>query len=60
MRCRLQNDRSLRGISHVVVDEVHERSLHGDFLLVILRDLVRVRVRDRVRIRVRVRVRVRP
>jgi len=41
----------------VVVDEVHERSLHGDFLLVILRDLVRVRVRVRVWVWVRVRVR---
>ena len=48
LRCRLQNDRSLRGVSHVVVDEVHERSLHGDFLLVILRDLRLVRPELRV------------
>ena len=30
----------LSGVSHVVVDEVHERSLQGDFLLAILRDVV--------------------
>ena len=30
----------LAGVSHVVVDEVHERSLQGDFLLAILRDVV--------------------
>ena len=30
----------LAGISHVIVDEVHERSLQGDFLLAILRDVV--------------------
>ena len=35
-------------MSHVVVDEVHERSLHGDFLLVILRDLRLVRPELRV------------
>uniref|UniRef100_A0A5S6QX75 RNA helicase n=1 Tax=Trichuris muris TaxID=70415 RepID=A0A5S6QX75_TRIMR len=30
----------LRGISHIIVDEVHERDLDTDFLLIILRDLV--------------------
>ena len=36
---RLQQDPDLTGISHVVVDEVHERDALSDFLLVILRDL---------------------
>lgn len=30
----------LRGISHIIVDEVHERDVNTDFLLIILRDLV--------------------
>ncbi|GMH43004.1 hypothetical protein BSKO_10926 [Bryopsis sp. KO-2023] len=33
----------LQGISHVVVDEVHERTMQGDFLLAVLRDLVSLR-----------------
>jgi len=36
---RLQTDPNLTGVSHVVVDEVHERDLLSDFLLVILRSL---------------------
>ncbi|XP_041477751.1 ATP-dependent RNA helicase A-like isoform X2 [Lytechinus variegatus] len=31
----------LRGISHVVVDEIHERDLNTDFLLVVLRDMLK-------------------
>lgn len=31
----------LRGVSHVIVDEVHERDINTDFLLVLLRDMVR-------------------
>ncbi|KAJ8028636.1 ATP-dependent RNA helicase A protein [Holothuria leucospilota] len=30
----------LRGVSHVVVDEIHERDLNTDFLLVVLRDML--------------------
>ncbi|CAL1541564.1 unnamed protein product, partial [Lymnaea stagnalis] len=30
----------LRGISHVIVDEIHERDINTDFLLVLLRDMV--------------------
>ena len=36
---RLQSDPDLVGVTHVVVDEVHERDLLSDFLLVILRAL---------------------
>ena len=36
---RLQSDPDLEGVSHVIVDEVHERDLLSDFLLVILRRL---------------------
>ncbi|ORY53926.1 P-loop containing nucleoside triphosphate hydrolase protein [Rhizoclosmatium globosum] len=36
----LQGDPSLAKVTHVIVDEVHERSVDSDFLLVILRDLV--------------------
>ncbi|KAG5229327.1 ATP-dependent RNA helicase [Salix suchowensis] len=37
---KLAGDRSLSGITHVIVDEVHERSLLGDFLLIVLRNLI--------------------
>ncbi|XP_076801583.1 ATP-dependent RNA helicase A-like isoform X1 [Clavelina lepadiformis] len=30
----------LRGVSHVIVDEIHERDINTDFLLVVLRDIV--------------------
>lgn len=30
----------LRGISHIIVDEIHERDVNTDFLLIILRDLI--------------------
>lgn len=37
---RLQTDKLLRGVSHVVVDEIHERGVDTDFLLILLRDLL--------------------
>jgi ATP-dependent RNA helicase DHX57 len=37
---RLTEDPLLSGTSHVIVDEVHERSLDSDFLLVLLRDIL--------------------
>ena len=37
---RMLNDDLLDDISHVVIDEVHERDIDTDFLLVLLRELV--------------------
>ena len=37
---RLQAEPGLPGVSHVVVDEVHERSVDTDLLLLLLRDLL--------------------
>jgi hypothetical protein len=34
------NSKGLAGVSHVIVDEVHERSEDSDFLLMVLRDLL--------------------
>ncbi|NXH02755.1 DHX29 helicase, partial [Loxia leucoptera] len=40
---KLQEDGLLSSISHIVVDEVHERSVQSDFLLVILREILHKR-----------------
>lgn len=37
---RLQCDPDLASVSHIFVDEVHERDLNTDFLLIILKDLL--------------------
>jgi len=37
---RLQCDPDLASVSHIFVDEVHERDLNTDFLIIILRDLL--------------------
>lgn len=37
---RLLVDRSLKGVSHVIVDEIHERGMNEDFLLIVLKDLL--------------------
>lgn len=37
---RLLVDRNLKGVTHVFVDEIHERGMNEDFLLVILKDLL--------------------
>lgn len=33
-------EQGLRGVSHVIVDEIHERDVNSDFLLVVLRDMI--------------------
>lgn len=35
---KLEN--GLRGVSHVIVDEIHERDVNSDFIMVILRDMI--------------------
>eukprot|EP00937_MAST-01D_sp_MAST-1D-sp2_P000724 g724.t1 len=37
---KMLNDRQLVGVTHLLVDEVHERSIETDFLLSIVRDLL--------------------
>ncbi|XVF68240.1 hypothetical protein PTKIN_Ptkin10aG0189200 [Pterospermum kingtungense] len=37
---KLAGDKSLTNVSHIIVDEVHERSLLGDFLLIVLKNLI--------------------
>nr|XP_016432957.1 PREDICTED: DExH-box ATP-dependent RNA helicase DExH5, mitochondrial-like isoform X1 [Nicotiana tabacum] len=37
---RLLIDRNLKGITHVIVDEIHERGINEDFLLIVLKDLI--------------------
>ncbi|KAK6159647.1 hypothetical protein DH2020_003028 [Rehmannia glutinosa] len=37
---RLTGNKDLADISHVIVDEVHERSLLGDFLLIVLKNMI--------------------
>ena len=37
---RLEVDGDLNGITHIFVDEVHERSMESDFLLMVIRDLL--------------------
>ncbi|KAK3017016.1 hypothetical protein RJ639_006877 [Escallonia herrerae] len=37
---RLLSDRNLNGITHVYVDEIHERGMNEDFLLIVLKDLL--------------------
>lgn len=39
----LESGTALDGITHIVVDEVHERSIESDFLLIVLRELLKVR-----------------
>ncbi|KAA8545478.1 hypothetical protein F0562_020262 [Nyssa sinensis] len=37
---KVAGNKSLAGVTHVIVDEVHERSLLGDFLLIVLKNLI--------------------
>ena len=43
---RLASDPTLEGVTHVFVDEVHERTADADFLLIHLRDILRANARD--------------
>ncbi|CAN8061438.1 unnamed protein product [Agarophyton chilense] len=45
---RLQSDPLLQSISHVIIDEVHERSSETDFLMLIIRDMLQLRPNLRV------------
>ena len=45
---RLINDPTLDGVSHVMIDEVHERDIDTDYLLILLRDLLTLRPELRV------------
>lgn len=40
---KLQQDGFLTSVSHVIVDEVHERSVQSDFLLIILKEIMQKR-----------------
>lgn len=40
---RLQSDLSLRDVTHVVIDEIHERTIESDFLLIMLKKLSQLR-----------------
>ncbi|XP_043922003.1 ATP-dependent RNA helicase DHX30 [Protopterus annectens] len=37
---KLQGNPTLVGVSHVIVDEVHERDMNTDFLLILLKDII--------------------
>ncbi|XP_071703455.1 DExH-box ATP-dependent RNA helicase DExH3 isoform X2 [Rutidosis leptorrhynchoides] len=37
---RLLSDPNLHGVTHVFVDEIHERGMNEDFLLIVLKDLL--------------------
>ncbi|XP_058188630.1 DExH-box ATP-dependent RNA helicase DExH7, chloroplastic isoform X2 [Rhododendron vialii] len=37
---KFAGDKNLSGVTHIIVDEVHERSLLGDFLLIVLKNLM--------------------
>lgn len=37
---RLLSDHNLDGVTHVFVDEIHERGMNEDFLLIVLKDLL--------------------
>ena len=40
---RMYNDPDLVGVTHVVIDEVHERDVNTDFLIIVLREMLKRR-----------------
>lgn len=40
---RMLVDRNLKGVTHVIVDEIHERGMNEDFLLIVLKGLLPLR-----------------
>jgi len=36
----MQSDPALREVSHLVLDEIHERDVTSDFIITILKDIV--------------------
>lgn len=45
---QMQSDPELEGVTHLLVDEVHERSVETDFVLLLVRDILRQRPSLRV------------
>lgn len=43
-------DQNLHGVTHVIVDEIHERGMNEDFLLIVLRRLIASGARPDLRI----------
>lgn len=39
----LEGSESLSDVTHIIIDEVHERSIDSDFLLIVLREILKVR-----------------
>jgi ATP-dependent RNA helicase DHX36 len=37
---RMQTDPALRELSHLVLDEIHERDVTSDFVIAILKDII--------------------
>ncbi|KAM7535638.1 hypothetical protein Aperf_G00000096878 [Anoplocephala perfoliata] len=45
--CR-KMEAGIRGVSHIIVDEIHERDVNTDFMMILIRDLVRANPKLRV------------
>lgn len=39
----MERNPALTGISHIIIDEVHERSVTSDFLMAVLQEVIRKR-----------------
>jgi len=39
----IQSDPSMNNISHLILDEVHERDINNDFLMILVKDLIQLR-----------------